>query len=42
MRALEAAGAKVKYSEYPSFGHDSWNNAFAEADLLPWLFCQKK
>lgn len=40
--ALKAAGAKVKYTEYPGVGHDSWNNAFNEAELLPWLFDQKK
>lgn len=39
---LQAAGAKVKYSEYPGVGHDSWNNAFAEPELLPWLIKQKK
>jgi len=42
LRAMKMAGAKVKYSEYPDVGHDSWKNAFAEADLLPWLFAQKK
>ena len=42
VRALQASGAKVKYTEYPGVGHDSWNNAFAEPDLLPWLFRQKK
>jgi predicted peptidase len=40
--ALKDAGAKVKYTEYPNVKHDSWNNAFAEPDLLPWLFSQKK
>jgi predicted peptidase len=40
--ALQATGAKVKYSEYPGVKHDSWTNAFAEPDLLPWLFSQKK
>lgn len=40
--ALKAAGAKVKYSEYPGVGHNSWDNAFAEPDLLKWLFKQKK
>lgn len=40
--ALKTAGAKVRYSEYPTVGHDSWTNAFAEGDLLPWLFSQKK
>lgn len=41
-KALRAAGANVKYSEYPGVGHDSWNNAFAEKELLSWLFSQKK
>ncbi len=40
--ALKAVGAKVKYTEYPGVGHNSWINAFAEPDLLPWLFSQKK
>ena len=40
--ALKAAGANVKYTEYPGVKHDSWNNAFAEKDLLPWLFGQRK
>ncbi|MBS1751731.1 MAG: prolyl oligopeptidase family serine peptidase [Bacteroidetes bacterium] len=39
---LKAVGAKVKYTEYPGVGHNSWINAFAEPDLLPWLFRQKK
>jgi predicted peptidase len=39
--ALEKVKANVKYTEYPGVGHDSWKNAFAEPDLLPWLFGQK-
>jgi predicted peptidase len=42
VNTLKAAGADVKYSEYPEVNHDSWNNAFAEPDLLNWLFAQKK
>jgi predicted peptidase len=41
VKALKAAGAKVKYSEYPGVGHDSWNNAFAEPEFLKWLFAQE-
>ena len=41
VNALLKAGAKVKYTEYPGVGHDSWNNAFAEPDLLKWLFAQE-
>ena len=40
--ALKAEGANPKFSLYPNVGHDSWNNAFAEAGLLPWLFSNKK
>ncbi|HEY0066240.1 MAG TPA: dienelactone hydrolase family protein [Flavisolibacter sp.] len=40
--ALKAAGARVRYSEYPGVNHNSWDNAFAEKDLLPWLFRKKK
>ena len=40
--ALTASGAKVKYSEYPGVAHDSWTNAFAEPELLSWLFSNKK
>jgi enterochelin esterase-like enzyme len=39
---LEKAKAKVKYTEYPGVGHDSWRNAFLEPELLPFVFAQKK
>jgi predicted peptidase len=42
VNALRSAGAKVKYTEYPGVGHNSWDSAFAEPDLLKWLFDQKK
>lgn len=40
--ALRTAGADVQYSLYPDVKHDSWNNAFAEPELLPWLFSISK
>jgi len=40
--ALEKAGAKPKYTEYPTVGHDSWNPAYREAEMFAWLFAQKK
>jgi predicted peptidase len=40
--ALTKAGGMPKYTEYPGVGHDSWNKAYAEPDLMPWLFAQKK
>jgi predicted peptidase len=41
-RALEAAGGDVRYTEYPGVGHDSWNRAYWEDELLPWLFSHKR
>ena len=40
--ALKAAGADVKFSLYPGVNHNSWDNAFAEPGLIPWLFSKKK
>ena len=40
--ALKTVNAKVKYTEYAGVKHDSWNKAFADRELLPWLFAQKK
>ncbi len=39
---LKLIGAKVKYSEYPGVGHNSWDNAFAEPDFLGWMFSKRK
>jgi len=40
--ALKQAGAKVKYTEYPGVNHNSWDDAFADKKLLPWLFARKR
>lgn len=36
--ALKAAGADIKLTLYPDANHNSWDSAFAEPDLLPWLW----
>jgi MYXO-CTERM domain-containing protein len=39
--ALRAAGGHPKYTEYPAsarHGHFSWLPAYADPELLPWLF----
>ncbi len=38
VKALKENGANVKFTLYPGVNHNSWDNAFAEPDLLPWLF----
>jgi predicted peptidase len=40
--AIEEAGGDVKYTEYNGVGHNSWDPAFAEEDLLPWIFNKQK
>jgi predicted peptidase len=40
--ALKTQNAPVKFTVYPEAGHDSWDNAFAEPELLPWLFAQRR
>jgi predicted peptidase len=39
--ALKAAGGNVKYTEYPGTGHNSWDKAYAEPELFPWLLEQR-
>ncbi len=38
--ALQKAGATVQYTLYPTANHNSWDLAFAEPELLKWLFAQ--
>jgi len=38
--ALERAGGNVRYTEYPGVPHNSWDRAYAEEELIPWLLAQ--
>jgi len=40
--ALKEAGADPKFTIYPNTDHNSWDEAFAEPQLLPWLFSHHK
>ncbi len=40
--AIKQAKGDVRFTVYPGVGHNSWDNAFAEPDLLPWLFDIRK
>jgi predicted peptidase len=40
--ALKKVGARVRFTLYPEANHNSWDPAFAEKDLLPWLFKQHR
>ena len=39
--ALHAAGAEVHYTELPGVGHNAWDAAYANAELIDWLFQQR-
>ena len=38
VHALETVKADVKFTVYPMANHNSWDSAFAEPQLLNWLF----
>lgn len=40
--ALKKHKGEVKLTIYPGIGHNSWENAFAEPDLLPWIFSNRR
>jgi predicted peptidase len=40
-RALEQAGANLRFTEYPGIGHNSWDKAYAEPGLVDWVLQQK-
>lgn len=41
-KALKSAGAKIVYCEFAGCTHNSWNPAFNDPELFPWLFKQKR
>jgi len=40
VRALEEAGGSARYTEYPDAAHNSWDRAYREPELFPWMFAQ--
>lgn len=40
--AIEKAGGKPKYTEYPGVGHNSWAPTYADPKLMEWMFAQKR
>jgi predicted peptidase len=39
---IQQAGGHPRYTEYSGVGHNSWDRAYAEPELLSWLFSQKR
>jgi hypothetical protein len=42
IKALEEAGGKPKYTEFPGVDHVSWDKAYATPELWEWLAKQKR
>lgn len=42
VKALKETNASIKFTLYPEANHNSWDTAFAEPELLTWLFSQHK
>jgi predicted peptidase len=40
--ALRARGSDVRYTEYKGVRHNSWDPAYAEPELIPWLLAQRR
>jgi predicted peptidase len=41
-QTLKASGFDVKYTEYQGVAHNSWDRAYAEPDLVPWLLSRRR
>ncbi len=42
VEALRKAGGLPGSTEYPHVGHDSWGPAYRDAEMMKWLFDQKR
>ena len=42
IKHLRKTHANLRYTEYPKTGHQVWDKAFSEPDLVPWLAAQKR
>ncbi|MBL7133798.1 MAG: dienelactone hydrolase family protein [Phycisphaerae bacterium] len=40
--AIRKAGGKPKYTEYPDVGHNSWEGAYTDPNLVEWTFAQRR
>lgn len=41
VEALRALGSDVRYTEYPRLRHNSWDRAYGEPELMPWMLAQR-
>jgi predicted peptidase len=41
VEAIKATGGSVRHNEYEGVGHNSWDKAYAEPEIFPWMLSQK-
>ncbi|MFY9609453.1 MAG: PHB depolymerase family esterase [Blastocatellia bacterium] len=41
VEAFKTLSVSVRYTEYEGIGHNSWDKAYAEAEIFPWMLAQK-
>jgi hypothetical protein len=42
VEAIRKAGGKIKHTEYPGVGHDSWTKTYRNPKLYEWFLSQRK
>lgn len=42
IKAIEAAGGRPLYHEYPGVDHNCWDQTYANPDLYEWLLGQRR
>ena len=42
VKAIQAGGGRVVYTEYPKTGHNAWDRAYADPALVQWMFKQNR
>lgn len=43
VKAIKDAGSElIKYTEYAGVGHNSWDKAYDDKEMVAWLFAQKR
>lgn len=42
IEAIRKAGGKPQYTEYPGVNHNSWDAAYADKEMVEWMFKQTK
>ncbi|WP_326540215.1 dienelactone hydrolase family protein [Pseudorhodoferax sp.] len=42
VEALRAVGGNVRFTVYPDVGHNAWDPAYADPEMLDWMLAQRR